>query len=131
MKTRDVIREQSLAYSRASVTFEKVVTINGKEYKLLRVENVAMRYNLPPEYISKSPCFYREFRGQDQFGSPAVLHVEKDGKVSSYKIGTILSENEFNSLMKTLKSGGKRLTEIVRDINEKTCNHHGTFTAFI
>ena len=104
---------------------ERVVVDDKKMIKILKFENVVLRFDLPHEYFSSQPCCWKYREGVEikYYDAPHTIH-------QSVLPCDILSIKEFGKMIKTMKEAGVRLSKINKTAKLER-EHSGKFMVSI
>lgn len=111
---------------------ERVVVDDKKMIKILEFENVAYMKDLPDEYLSEAPTFYK-CNPPRNIKANVMFHEQIDSSNTlSYSIShdNIMSIKEFGQMIKTMKEASARLTKINKTAKLEK-EHSGKFTVSI
>lgn len=107
--------------SKMSFTFKNINVSGDRKYKLIGFSLMSFD-ELPNRYITIRP---RVYKINDH------LYVKSDEREASYKIGSIISQDEMQWFHKTVQDAGEVLYKINKEIRESMKNWEGkewTFT---
>ncbi len=121
-KKTELKKEKRFKFEKASVTFQKEVTREGKMYKLISFKSADV-IDLPEEYRTDYPNFW------GNRSMPLLLRIHPHShEILRYYVGSYYAAHEVTRMIKTMKNAGKRLTEITRKMNNDAEKHTGIFT---
>jgi len=118
--------------SQAKLRFEKVIEMPEKpskvpefRLKLVGMENVHSKNELPEEYLSGFPHFYRD---GDRLHLYEVVPKVQPASHRSILIGDAVHQNIMKTFVQSMKIAGSRLTRINKKLSHKRENWKGTTT---
>ena len=92
---------------KAIIYYEKVWVYDIPMIKILGWKNVLTKSDLPKEYLEKSPYFY-----YDKYFD--LIEIRDKEGVTSFSHGHLISLNNWELDVKTMKQAGERLHNILK-----------------
>jgi len=107
------------------VVTERVVINNlpGPCRKVVGITGVKDKSEMPSEYVNTTPRFERNAVDRD-----GVMIKNNKGIYQSLRIGEVVTESDFQSILATMKSAAARLAGIKRDRRELAASWAGAET---
>lgn len=123
-KAQSTDRREPIRPGTTVVHAERIVVNDKKLIKILSIENVQTKQDLPAEYISSYPNYYRIQ------ASNSISMVESASRSMSIGDYVILSIDNFDQIIKTMKEASTRLSKINKTAKLEK-EHSGKFTVSI